>query len=58
MSMHGHDYRVVGIFGDVRDRGLAEEPGDLMIQPWGQGAPAAFAVLGRGGARSVVQCAP
>jgi len=38
-------YRVEGVFGDIRHQGLAEEVGELMIQPWGQGSPTAFAAL-------------
>src|SRR5579862_4241033 len=45
VTMHGHDYRVIGVFGDVRYQGLAEGPGVLMIQPLSQAPPAAFAAL-------------
>lgn len=49
VTMHGHDYRVIGVFGDVRYQGLAEGPGVLMIQPLSQAPPAAFAALLRAG---------
>ena len=51
VTMHGHDYRVIGVFGDVRYQGLAEGPGVLMIQPLSQAPPAAFAALVRAGGR-------
>ncbi|HSG40279.1 MAG TPA: FtsX-like permease family protein, partial [Thermoanaerobaculia bacterium] len=47
VKMRDQEYRVIGVFGDVRYQGLAEEPGDLMIQPWGQGPAATFAALVR-----------
>jgi putative ABC transport system permease protein len=43
--MHKQEYRVVGVFRDFKHRGLAEDPGELMIQPWSQGPPAAFEAL-------------
>ncbi|HEV7786370.1 MAG TPA: ABC transporter permease, partial [Thermoanaerobaculia bacterium] len=39
------EYRVVGVFRDFRQRGLAEEPGELMIQPWSQGPTKTFEAL-------------
>jgi putative ABC transport system permease protein len=51
VAMHGSDYRVVGVFGDIRQQGLADEPGELMIQPWSQGPAARFAALVRAGRR-------
>lgn len=47
VTMREQSYRVEGVFGDIRHQGLAEEPGELMIQPWSQGSPAAFAALVR-----------
>ena len=29
-------YRVEGVFPAIRNQGLVEEPGDLMVQPWSQ----------------------
>src|SRR5258707_10356441 len=51
VTMHGHDYRVIGVFSNVRYQGLAERPGVLMIQPLSQAPPAAFAALVRAGGR-------
>jgi len=45
------EYRVVGIFRDFRQRGLAEEPGELMIQPWSQGPSETFEALVKTGGR-------
>ncbi len=47
MTMRKQEYKVAGVFGDFRQQGLAEEPGELMAQPWSQGPPAAFAALVR-----------
>lgn len=49
VKMRDQEHRVTGVFGDVRYQGLAEEPGDLMLQPWGQGPAASFAALVRTG---------
>ncbi len=38
-------YRVVGVIGNLRHLGLAEEPGELMVQPWSQRPPAEMAAL-------------
>ncbi len=38
-------YTVVGVVADVRHRGAAAEPEELMIQPWSQRPPAALAAL-------------
>jgi predicted permease len=40
-------YRVEGVFPAIRNQGLIEEPGDLMVQPWSQGSPESFSVLVR-----------
>lgn len=38
-------HRVVGVTADVRLRPSRHEREELMMQPWGQGSPAAFAAL-------------
>ncbi|MFY9819802.1 MAG: ABC transporter permease, partial [Thermoanaerobaculia bacterium] len=43
------EYRVEGVFRDFRQRGLAEDPGELMIQPWSQRPSESFAALLRVG---------
>jgi putative ABC transport system permease protein len=45
--MRDHSYRIEGVFADLRHQGLADEPGELMIQPWDQDPPDAFAALVR-----------
>jgi predicted permease len=40
-------YRVEGVFPAIRNQGLIEEPGDLMVQPWSQGSPESFSALVR-----------
>jgi putative ABC transport system permease protein len=52
VAMQGaQTFRIAGVFADVKTRGLADEPGELMIQPWEQRPPAAFAALLRTGGR-------
>jgi putative ABC transport system permease protein len=45
--LHEKETRVVGVFADFKQQGLAAEPGELMIQPWSQGSPAKLAALVR-----------
>jgi putative ABC transport system permease protein len=40
-------FRVEGVFADIRQQGLTDNPGELMLQPWDQRPPAAFAALVR-----------
>ncbi|HEX6903836.1 MAG TPA: ADOP family duplicated permease [Thermoanaerobaculia bacterium] len=57
VKMRDQEYRVIGVFEDIRYQGLAEEPGDLMAQPWGQGPAASFAALIRTGGDPLDQAA-
>jgi predicted permease len=45
--LHEQETRVVGVFADFQQQGLAAEAGELLIQPWSQGSPAKLAVLVR-----------
>jgi putative ABC transport system permease protein len=36
LEMGGARYRVVGVVEDLRSQGLAEAPGELLLQPWSQ----------------------
>jgi putative ABC transport system permease protein len=45
LIMQDEPYRVEGVFADIRQQGLTDNPGELMLQPWDQDPPAAFAVL-------------
>jgi predicted permease len=47
LIMKGETYTVAGVVEDVRTQRLAEEPGDLLIQPWGQQPAASFAAVVR-----------
>ncbi|HEX3131922.1 MAG TPA: ADOP family duplicated permease [Thermoanaerobaculia bacterium] len=47
VTMREQGYRIDGVFSDFRQQGLAEEPGDLMIQPWSQSPAAKLAALVR-----------
>ncbi|HVF58238.1 MAG TPA: ADOP family duplicated permease [Thermoanaerobaculia bacterium] len=51
VRMREQDFRVEGVFGDARQQGVAEEPGELMVQPWSQGPATTFAALVRVGGR-------
>ncbi|HEX3531002.1 MAG TPA: ADOP family duplicated permease [Thermoanaerobaculia bacterium] len=45
--MEEQTYRIEGVFADIRQQGLTDNPGELMLQPWDQRPPTAFAALVR-----------
>ncbi|HSS76832.1 MAG TPA: ADOP family duplicated permease [Thermoanaerobaculia bacterium] len=47
VAMHDQQYRVLGVFRDFKQRGLADPAGELMIQPWAQRPAATFSALFR-----------
>jgi len=45
LIMQDEPYRIEGVFADIRQQGLTDNPGELMLQPWDQEPPATFAAL-------------